>query len=492
MAAMDVESVQGERDGKYHFRGVLGVNLQSLIHQTHGQDHRKRRATGNGIGTNQSPSIRRSECKSELMAREQKVSNSIGEVEIKIKKEKNTESSREVVTANANGVSESNFLPSRGTRSSSNGRNHKNYRVNVIDHDKDLMKANFSQSRGSRSNNSQNKNCGITEVVDVEKNDALKKEILLSNRGTNKGAPISVEEYFGDKACKLSFLDFQFKTPESKITIANVASRSQLIDDDDDIRILPSKRVKTYFSRKWEARKPFRGPSVTEVGESSSPIVEENGEEGKVKTFACEICAEDTPQDESFTVKGCTHSYCIDCTRNYIVSKLDNGVSQINCLAPSCSGFLEPEYCRRILASEVFDRWGTMLCESMILASQKFYCPFKDCSALLVDDGGEVVTRSECPCCWRLFCAQCKSIWHEGIACTEFQKLDKAERAREDIMLRDLAKKQSWQRCPMCKVYVEKIAGCLFMKCRCGVAFCYNCGNLHTDRAYHYCSKCKH
>ncbi|GJR69092.1 RNA-directed DNA polymerase, eukaryota, partial [Tanacetum coccineum] len=41
-----------------------------------------------------------------------------------------------------------------------------------------------------------------------------------------------------------------------------------------------------------------------------------------------------------------------------------------------------------------------------VICSEKFYCLFKDCSALLVDDGGEAVTSSECPHCNCLFCAQ--------------------------------------------------------------------------------------
>uniref|UniRef100_A0A803M8V8 RBR-type E3 ubiquitin transferase n=1 Tax=Chenopodium quinoa TaxID=63459 RepID=A0A803M8V8_CHEQI len=186
--------------------------------------------------------------------------------------------------------------------------------------------------------------------------------------------------------------------------------------------------------------------------------------------FLCEICADSKPQKEAFKIKGCSHSYCSDCMKTYVASKLQDGVSIINCPVPSCSGVLEPEYCRDILPFEVFARWGNLLCESVILATQKFYCPFKDCSALLVDDGFEKVTMSECPSCFRLFCAQCKVGWHADIECAEYQSLNKDEREKEDIMLRKLAKIKNWQRCPKCKYYVEKSEGCLYMKCRCGLA----------------------
>ncbi|KAI3996446.1 hypothetical protein MKX01_013231 [Papaver californicum] len=154
----------------------------------------------------------------------------------------------------------------------------------------------------------------------------------------------------------------------------------------------------------------------------------------------------------------------------------------------NCQGVLEPEFCQSILPPEVFDRWGKALCEALIHGAKKFYCPFKDCSALLLDEGVGGISQSECPHCRRLFCAQCKVPWHAGIICAEFQKLNVDERGREDIMLIEAAKKNKWQRCPKCKFYVERSSGCLYIKCRCGHAFCYNCGAPLKD---HYCTACK-
>ncbi|KAM1047387.1 hypothetical protein ACFX13_027339 [Malus domestica] len=121
----------------------------------------------------------------------------------------------------------------------------------------------------------------------------------------------------------------------------------------------------------------------------------------------------------------------------YVVSKLQDNITSIRCPVPNCIGLLEPEYCRPILPPEVFYRRGSALCEAVILGSEKFYCPYKDCSAMLIDDGTEVVRQSVCPNCWRMFCAQCKVPWHEGIKCEEFLKLNKDEREKEDIVKRD-------------------------------------------------------
>nr|GEU47122.1 zinc finger, C6HC-type [Tanacetum cinerariifolium] len=92
----------------------------------------------------------------------------------------------------------------------------------------------------------------------------------------------------------------------------------------------------------------------------------------------------------------------------HVAAKIQENITTVRCPDPNCKGIIGPEACRLIVPKEVLDRWEDALCESLILGAEKFYCPFKDCSAMLVNDGGEAVTSSECPHCYRLFCAQCK------------------------------------------------------------------------------------
>ncbi|GFQ02133.1 probable E3 ubiquitin-protein ligase rnf217 [Phtheirospermum japonicum] len=274
-----------------------------------------------------------------------------------------------------------------------------------------------------------------------------------AKRGTTKSDPISVEDY----------------RPPRKIK--GVIDLSQY--DDDDVKLLHC------FPNTKTGKRVFQGECL--ISKSSAPL-----------TFVCEICTDEKPKNAIFRVLGCNHSYCSDCIGKYVASKLQDNIIAINCPVSGCKGFLEPQYCESILPKQVLDRWGDALCEAMILDSEKFYCPFKDCSALLVDDvcgQSGAIAQSECPACNRLFCVQCKVPWHMGIVCAEFQKLNKDERSNEDIMLMNLAKSKNWMRCSKCKFYVEKSEGCLLMKCRCTYSFCYNCGAPMTE---HYCTNCKH
>ncbi|MBA0722841.1 hypothetical protein Golax_003482, partial [Gossypium laxum] len=179
-------------------------------------------------------------------------------------------------------------------------------------------------------------------------------------------------------------------------------------------------------------------------------------------TYVCEICVEPKPLDISFNIKGCSHFYCIECTVKYIKSKLDDNVSRIQCPVTDCEGVLDPDFCREILPRDLFNRWGKALCESALLGSEKLYCPYKDCSALLVNDGEKRIKRFPCPLCKRVFCVQCKVAWHSGADCIKFQKL---KNIGSDAMLVDLAKRKKWRQCPNCSIYVEKSAGCCYVKC---------------------------
>ncbi|PIN25091.1 Ubiquitin--protein ligase [Handroanthus impetiginosus] len=202
---------------------------------------------------------------------------------------------------------------------------------------------------------------------------------------------------------------------------------------------------------------------------------------GESSQSSCEICAERKENDEMFPLQCCSDKFCRECISKHVsitIKKRTTILNQdITCPGLDCKGKLIIDECREILPKDVLTTWEDVICESMIPDSQKIYCPYKNCSALLIDDGYQgVITEAECPFCRRLFCARCRVPWHCGVDCEEFLRLSENERGSEDLMVHELAKKNKWQRCPKCKFFVEKNEGCLHMTCRCGFQFCYGCG----------------
>ncbi|XP_010419131.1 PREDICTED: probable E3 ubiquitin-protein ligase RNF217 [Camelina sativa] len=206
-------------------------------------------------------------------------------------------------------------------------------------------------------------------------------------------------------------------------------------------------------------------------------------EEDPIEPSSRMFCMDQKPSSDIFRgTTNCAHSYCTDCTVRYVATKIKDNAARIKCPDLECTSLIEPHTCRDLIPKDVFDRWEKILCESLISSWDKFYCPFKDCSAMMVNDGGgdANVTQTECPSCHRLFCVQCKVTWHAGIGCEEFQKYGNTKKKssdEEDALLVQMAKNKQWRRCPQCKYYVDKVDGCLHINCRCGFQFCYGCGS---------------
>ncbi|KAJ4950546.1 hypothetical protein NE237_027378 [Protea cynaroides] len=157
----------------------------------------------------------------------------------------------------------------------------------------------------------------------------------------------------------------------------------------------------------------------------------------------CEICMEGKLKGEMFRNKMiCSQSYCSECIGKHVASKIRENVNMVKCPDLNYKAVLEPYQCRSIVLDEIPDRWSTSKCESLILRSRRFYYPFKDClEVMLVDEDGGKISQSECPYCWRLFYTQCNVPWQSRIACEMFQKLDKNDTGKEDLMAVELANK---------------------------------------------------
>ncbi|KAL5572286.1 hypothetical protein UlMin_021883 [Ulmus minor] len=234
------------------------------------------------------------------------------------------------------------------------------------------------------------------------------------------------------------------------------------------IRSLCNKQTTHYQTIKTDPIAQNPNPNPNDDAHDQSEI-----DDGQPR-FICEICYDSKPLRQSLDIKGCGHFYCFRCIIKYVECKLEDNIARVLCPVSGCEGVLEPDHCRSILPRKVFDLWDNALCESVIDGSQKLYCPFRDCSALLIHEGGKrVPDRCLCPHCRRFICARCEVPWHSEFGCGEFQRLMKLG---GDKMLTAVARKNKWTRCPNCKFYVERSVGCSRMTCRCGCSFCYKCG----------------
>lgn len=183
--------------------------------------------------------------------------------------------------------------------------------------------------------------------------------------------------------------------------------------------------------------------------------------------FSCGICFDSVKVYKMFTNPSCNHPFCTKCISKYVKLLRKEKVLKLNCPDPECSLELKPEQFQSILPTQVIEEWESAIYESSISLRQKIYCPYKNCSVMMVNDGEEVVTSCECPSCHRLFCAQCKVPWHADMSCRRFQKSKKGQDEKQlDEKFSELAKREKWQKCPKCYMHVQRKGGCEHISCR--------------------------
>ncbi|XP_051126535.1 E3 ubiquitin-protein ligase RSL1-like [Andrographis paniculata] len=198
----------------------------------------------------------------------------------------------------------------------------------------------------------------------------------------------------------------------------------------------------------------------------------------------CEICLDNKENWQMYASDECSHSFCYGCTSRHIAAKIEENSKTIPCPAFHCKASLNSADCRLMIPDDILVQWDEHLCMSLIPESQKLYCPFIDCSTMLVNDGGgEIVREIKCPVCKRRFCGECCVPWHPEFTCKEVRKAQSKRGGGRDgeRIVRKLARKKKWQRCPKCKMYVEKGEGCVHITCRCRYEFCYRCGSKWND-----------
>jgi len=190
----------------------------------------------------------------------------------------------------------------------------------------------------------------------------------------------------------------------------------------------------------------------------------------------CGICME---QGVSLiTVGQCGHAFCHACLNHYVTLKIRERTAPIRCCALKCPEHLSCALVRQVVGEALASDHEMHLAEAAM--KNKIYCPFPNCGAAY--DLEEGVAEVRCLECNRSFCGTCRVPWHEGYTCKEFNKLPEHLRTPEDAAFMRMAEKKHWRRCPSCRNIISKHEDdCNWIRCRCGCAFCFRCGEKYLD-----------
>ncbi|KAL9227967.1 hypothetical protein vseg_003596 [Gypsophila vaccaria] len=191
------------------------------------------------------------------------------------------------------------------------------------------------------------------------------------------------------------------------------------------------------------------------------------------KPTTCGICFDEkTPVTDSIYAKrtACTksHSFCQDCMATHILYRIQSRTATIQCPGADCTAKLDPVECQPIISADTFVEWCDVLADAWIARKghRRAVCPYEECSETVIDEcksGG----KQDCPKCKREFCFGCGVKWERN----------HHEVCRfEELVFLNAARLGSWKRCPNCRFFVQRSAGCNSVLCRCGITFCFKCG----------------
>lgn len=196
----------------------------------------------------------------------------------------------------------------------------------------------------------------------------------------------------------------------------------------------------------------------------------------------------------------CGHVSCNECLKRLCEVKINDGSKSIECAEIGCEAELPVSLIQDLVTKELYDKFDkTMLVKAVEAISNSTYCPIALCQYPIVDppdDNGLAV----CPMCVYAFCVFCKKGYHGIENCDitidekkklaeayknaplqEKSEMEKLYGKKKLIELVANAETEKWikrnsQKCPACRVNIEKNDGCNKMQClKCNAFFCWLC-----------------
>ena len=204
---------------------------------------------------------------------------------------------------------------------------------------------------------------------------------------------------------------------------------------------------------------------------SSSPIVSYSEEK------ECEIC--DCTFREGFMFKPCNHVYCLNCVKKNTSTAISQGSHQIKCLS-GCSIIPMKIVLDQLISDESEKKQFITNCYNQFRLNHRRdivrVCP--ECYQEVIVEPGTIRVTCPRPECRKDVCLNCRCIYHEGITCDQYDWKKDSLSSSIKKYLEGYA-----QRCPNCKIIIERNQGCNHMTCDkskggCGTQFCYFCGEL--------------
>jgi hypothetical protein len=195
----------------------------------------------------------------------------------------------------------------------------------------------------------------------------------------------------------------------------------------------------------------------------------------KASELICRVCYI-SHEAETMLTFPCGHEFCSECVKGYLYHEIKEGrVLNIRCCQAECEGIFEDSVLECILDKSLYEKYLKFKRNKVVESDPNSrWCPNPNCAQVIIREDF-FTDYLKCKICSTEVCFQCKDRWHPGLLCEEA-----VDRAYEEY-----AKGKDIQRCPKCKVRVEKESGCNHMTCSmCDYQWCWLCRRKYKKSHY--------
>ncbi len=213
----------------------------------------------------------------------------------------------------------------------------------------------------------------------------------------------------------------------------------------------------------WE---PAPRPVDTSFVESYTPEDLKDG-------VACGICTSLVPRSALFALS-CGHAHCKRCVISYLECSIQDGkILDLRCPMQDCEAKFTKEHIQKLCRNETYQKYLRFRENIEVNLNKRLrWCPAPNCGRYV-----ECSTQDPhvvCQCGFHM-CFKCGEAWHAGYSCEDYF----------DKLYNKWATTSLVQRCPSCRIRIEKNAGCNHMTCTfCGFAWCWICGMAYNGKHY--------
>ena len=184
---------------------------------------------------------------------------------------------------------------------------------------------------------------------------------------------------------------------------------------------------------------------------------------------SCQICYQLIPKNLMFFMNDVNHEICFECLNSYLLTEIKNN-KVINMHCPHCIDSLDNEIIQENVDKEAFEKFLRFVDNNKVLSNKMLrFCP--KCNQI-IHLNNENDEKAACSNCKTEMCTKCNHPFHSNKTC---EKVLEGE-------FKSWSNKKEVQRCPKCKVLIEKIEGCNHMTCYvCHYEFCWLCKGAYTS-----------